>query len=55
MIRGSFSAFVHRARNGHGVQSLRANRASKAQTQQSCYEGQSSEPKALKMGQRGMT
>src|SRR6516162_7097001 len=29
MIRGSFSAFVHRARDGHGVQSLRENRASK--------------------------
>src|SRR5512135_2075746 len=30
MIRGSFSAFVHCARNGHGVQSFRAKRASKA-------------------------
>src|SRR5512135_858350 len=29
MIRGSFSAFVHRNRDGHGVQSLHENRASK--------------------------
>jgi hypothetical protein len=29
MIRGSFSDFVHRDRDGHGVQSFRANRASK--------------------------
>jgi hypothetical protein len=29
MIRGSFSDFVHYDRDGHGVQSLRENRASK--------------------------
>ena len=29
MIRGSFSDFVHRDRDGHGVQSFRENRASK--------------------------
>ncbi len=29
MIRGSCFAFVHRARNGHGVPSFRANRVSK--------------------------
>jgi hypothetical protein len=29
MIRGSFAAFVHRTRDGHGVQSVRENRASK--------------------------
>jgi hypothetical protein len=29
MIRGSFAAFVHCARAGHGVPSVRENRASK--------------------------